>query len=381
MINRCLKMMILPTLLLVLTLPSIAEGDGNCRFTFSTAVVVASGYSKNPLFDITKPETLHPLGLALRHELIDLGKNPKTDNIDALHAQLPQIIKWVEELPPRIELHEKFKDNGEYRERSRARARFFPQILADLKNAYQYKRMTYQLYLEIHYKLAKLSTVDRGRDEVSQLNATARRYSDDLRILLKQDKGIALASFTNDPSHLDFILSLGTFFWVVLKTGDTRDMDELRNPEEHLNHDYQGHGSKITWTLSNLSPYEGEQLFTLKNFYLTEIRPRLAESRKPFGDAIMAHLFHGEFIYLSRRLDDPSKGLEELITFASSGKNDPFIYAAKEIKRLRSEYVNYRQELQGEPQDVNQTLDHMAIYLRHKFIDLMGFSSKRRIPR
>lgn len=353
----------------IYAIPFSAFGYGDCRFTFSTALVVASGYTENPLFDITKPETMHGIGAALRYELVTLGKDPSRDNIDALHAQLPQIVKWVKDLPERIKDLDDLTDPY-YQQRADARAKLFPKVIKRLETALRVRRMTYQHYLELQYRLAILTT---RMNPLEDSGYTVSTYSEAIKNILSDYQNIALATFDKDPSHLDFIRSTGNYFWVAVKTTITPDQNRRRAPVHHLIHDANGHALGIAQRLTALTPYGARQIFDLKEHYLSNIRPDLSDSQKPMSDALLAHLFHDEPVYPFGKSELPESGLMSLIRFASTGANHPFVLAAEEIVYLRNLYINYRQELPGTPVEVEQNLKQMALYLEQRFQEIMEF--------
>lgn len=288
----------------------------NCRHSFSSAVVTASGHSQNPLFDITKPETLHTLAQGLRFELLNLKKDPYQDNIDALYAQIPQIIAWLKTSneksqhseAERLEMHLKVaqaaKQMGqplpepkgqslyEQKQRFLMRPAAIEKTIQKLEGYYRDGTFTYYNYLRFLEETGKLfsqtSTVER-RSQPLNYNATTTALK-----LLIENQEIFIASFDNDPSFLDFIKSFGEFNWANVRTTFSIADGHVRDSDGHLDHDVFAHAFAGQLALDGLTPGQRNALMDMKNIYLEQIRPSLEPESFTYADAVVFHILHKE---------------------------------------------------------------------------------------
>lgn len=368
----------LPLLILffIALLPSLSFGHGNCRFTFSTAIVVASGHTKNPLFDITKADTMHPLGHALRRELVVLEKDPREDHFPSLHAQLPQIINWLGESVHRVDQYEKSiaaqspknYSQEDYLARKTQRETEIPRLAKFLEAAYAKSYITYYDYIKTLYEASLL--LDFWNPKGINLGSSLSMFVDTLLMAtIYTSHNIVLVNFDTDPTHLDFIRSSGAFTFATLKvTNSEPDMGITRMPSEHLFHDAIAHGAFIAATLQEIG-FDGQNRLTnLASVYINKIRPLLSEPQKPYGDSIMAHLLHAEPLFNPLENIPDNVALPTLSDFVHSGVGFPFERASKYMLQIRKQFANYRNELQGDQETVADDLLAMATHLRKRFI-------------
>lgn len=374
---------------LVVLIPQLLWADTNCRFTFSTAIYVASGHSKSPMFDITKPETLHPLGQALRYELITLGKDPATDNIDALHAQIPQIIDWLQEAPDKVNAEEVNSYQGltPYQldpiiggssTRRVVRAQRVSELITFLRKAYQRRQFTYYDYFSTLHEASVLFK-HRGLQDISGIQEWRQTILTKFTKLYEQRQAIILITFDRDPTHLDFIRSAGHFAFAALKTIESRpDFGVKRSPQEHLEHDVFAHGSNIFRDLLDIGPQSRDRVISLVDYYLNTIRPRLNQQDIPYGDAIMAHVLHDEVInHITESTRNDS--IVALSEFLLDGRVSPFEFATHEMATQRYHYENYRRELVDEHPVVIDKLNAMGLFLSDAFVEEFSLPRDQRV--